>query len=451
MHLLHLTSAAAPPALTATSAALANVLIASLWQGVLLTVVVALSLRLLPGLSAAVRSAIWTAVLLLLILLPALPLALPHSGAPNPGILHAEDALSFALVGLWAAASLFRLAQLSSSALRLRDILRRAQPLDASSEVMDVLAATNRRVLLCSSHDVDRPSVAGFVRPRILFPYDLLAELSEAELAQIVLHETEHLRRYDDWINLLQQICLVLFPLNPALVWLNRRLSLERELACDDGVLATTRARKAYAACLARVAENTLIRRSAALVLGLLGTWTRKPELASRVDRILATPAKAMTRAQMRFASGTVLAGILAAASVLAHSPRLVSFGPDASSGAQAESEPVSAPPLSDMGAFRPTLAKAVMPAHGQTLRPAVAPARATLGLHHRRSRLIARRASKRQLAPWVVMTSWQQPATAQAQQTPVPMVRMTTVVFQDSQTWLTAVAVRDGWIVVQL
>ncbi len=64
-------------------------------------------------------------------------------------------------------------------------------------------------------------------------------------------------------MNLLQKIALVLFPLNPALLWVDRRLSLERELACDAGVVASTAAPFDYAHCLTRLAEHRLHRRSA--------------------------------------------------------------------------------------------------------------------------------------------------------------------------------------------
>ena len=90
---------------------------------------------------------------------------------------------------------------------------------------------------LCTSDEVARPSVLGFFRPRILVPPALLEALTPQELQQVVLHEMEHLRRGDDWTNLLQKIGLVLFPLNPVLVWVERRLCAERELACDDRVM----------------------------------------------------------------------------------------------------------------------------------------------------------------------------------------------------------------------
>ena len=90
----------------------------------------------------------------------------------------------------------------------------------------------------------------GFFSPRILIPEELFERLTTMELEQIVLHEMGHLRRADDWMNLVQKIGLVLVPLNPALLWIERRLCFERELACDDAVLRSTRAPKAYATCL---------------------------------------------------------------------------------------------------------------------------------------------------------------------------------------------------------
>ena len=58
----------------------------------------------------------------------------------------------------------------------------------------------------------------------------------------------EHLRRRDDWVNLLQKVSLVLFPLNPVLDRIEKRLCMERELR-DETVLRFTQAPKAYASC----------------------------------------------------------------------------------------------------------------------------------------------------------------------------------------------------------
>ena len=138
----------------------------------------------------------------------------------------------------------------------------------------------------------------------------------------MVIHEMEHLRRGDDWTNLLQKLALVLFPLNPALVWVERRLCAERELACDDRVLHAGSGRKAYALCLTHLAEYSLVRRGFALVLG---AWERRPELVRRVQRILYQPARTMGRKPALAVCGTLLAGIFGCTLTLAHAPQLVS------------------------------------------------------------------------------------------------------------------------------
>ncbi len=52
----------------------------------------------------------------------------------------------------------------------------------------------------------------GFFAPRILIPEWLYLRLTPGELEQVVLHEAEHLRRRDDWTNLLQKLAWFCFP-----------------------------------------------------------------------------------------------------------------------------------------------------------------------------------------------------------------------------------------------
>jgi hypothetical protein len=268
---------------------------------------------------------------------------------------------SLAIAALWLAASLLRTASLAAHAVRMRRLWNSAIPVAATGFNTSLLSATAavdppaehyclgapsfRRSLakgwdamslslgrinvalrapaeLCVTTDLDRPCVIGFFRPRILIPAWLLNRLTPPELEQIVLHESEHLRRMDDWTNLLQKLCLVVFPLNPALWWLERRLCAEREMACDDGVVGQTQAPRAYAACLAGLAEKGLQRRQAALSLG---AWQRRPELAERVHRVLRRP-PVLSPAASAVSVALVGCGLLAGTFALAHSPQLVAF-----------------------------------------------------------------------------------------------------------------------------
>ena len=94
----------------------AAALIAAIWQGAILAAVVALTLRLLPGVSAATRSLLWTATFALLIALHFLPAVHPASVTAPAHLLHFAPAWSLALAVLWFALSFFRAPSSFSSA-----------------------------------------------------------------------------------------------------------------------------------------------------------------------------------------------------------------------------------------------------------------------------------------------------------------------------------------------
>jgi beta-lactamase regulating signal transducer with metallopeptidase domain len=425
-------------------------LVASIWQGLLIAGLAALFLRLLPGLTASARSAIWTAVLLIVIVFPGLSLFVHHA-SPSPlaqtNWLHASDRWCFALLILWAVVSLLRASQLIGSAFRIHSLAKHAHAVTPSKSVAALLRASHRRIELCSSTEVDRPSVAGFFRPRILLSPELLTKLSATELEQVVLHEMEHLRRYDDWTNLLQKLSLALIPLHPVLLWLDRQMCLQRELACDDSVLRQTHARKAYAACLARLAEDSMIRRGVSLALGALGNRERTSELANRVHRILHAPEKKMSRGVIWCSTAVLLATVFAGASALSRTPQLISFTSSERPLVSAQSiyvphfEPASFHPANRFGQFtaRPALFKTVMP---QRRPPSILPAVARKRNHPERlaKNILLRRSRPSQ--PYFALTAWQSASMP---------VGWSTAVAGDTQILYAAVPMRDGWLIIQL
>ena len=325
---------------------IAQAFIAGLWQGLILVLAVALILRLLPQVTATVRFAVWgfafaLAVAMPLLHLPAASILTPHKASVT---VQLRAGWGVAIAAVWAIFMLVRSAQLLMHTLHLRRIWRRAQPVPVEGVVYALLQRSGRRTIdLCISTDVDSPSVIGFLSPRLLIPEWLFAKLTPLELQQIVLHECEHLRRGDDWMNLLQKVGLTLFPLNPALFWLDRRLSLERELACDAGVVSSTAAPFDYAHCLTRLAEHRLHRRSIALTLS---AWSRQSELAQRVHQLL-RPARNMSPLQARFSVALICLGLCIGAIQMAKAPRLFSFTDVAVSTPIAESASATPSPAS--------------------------------------------------------------------------------------------------------
>ncbi|MFT4113782.1 M56 family metallopeptidase [Silvibacterium sp.] len=309
----------------------ASALVSATWQGAVLAAIVALCLRLAKGIPPAARSLLWTATFTLAVLLHLTPFllhapAVPHSGTVLPhAALHVDARWSLAITGLWLSAALFRLTQLAQSWVALRRIARSAQPVELHALPVHLLQAGRRTAQLCVSEEVDRPSVLGFFSPRVLIPAALYQQLTATELEHIVLHEMEHLRRRDDWVNLFQKLALALFPLNPAMFWVERQLSADRELACDDHVLARTHARKTYATCLVNLAEHSMLRRRLSLALG---AWERRSELARRVLRILNQGETRVTTRRLRAVTAMLVAAMVGGTVELAREPRLVAFTP---------------------------------------------------------------------------------------------------------------------------
>jgi beta-lactamase regulating signal transducer with metallopeptidase domain len=275
----------------------AELLIASIWQGLLLTALAWAALKLAPGLRASTRFTLWMIVFTLVALLPCFALgravfgdhAFFASAVPQAGFsLRLNSAWAFAIEGLWVLASLLSLARLFASGRQMRTLWRSSTPvpfheLDAELQSV-VVRGGSRPVEVRLSDAIDAPSVLGFFRPAVIMPRSLWNELAPSELKQIILHEMAHLDRGDDWTNLLQKLLRAFCPLNPALFWAERHLSLEREQACDDAVLDAAGNARAYATCLTKLAENRLVKRAALLAPGF---WKRHSELAGRVENIL--------------------------------------------------------------------------------------------------------------------------------------------------------------------
>jgi hypothetical protein len=291
-----------------------------------------------------------------------------------------------------------------------------------------------------------------------------MERLTAQELRQVVLHEMEHLRRADDWTNLLQKLALVLFPLNPALQWVERRLCAERELACDDGVLSSSCGRKAYAICLMRLAEHSMLRRSLSLALG---AWERQSELVQRVHRILRRPNKAMSGRRTMVLTGSVSLCVLACALGLARSPQLVRFAPAEEAMAQSMAQASLLPgqdslQSQDLREATPVqfgahaqLVKAVMPERPLQLIQSVSTAKPpSIAKPVRRNAVM--RSPKRPSPPsqraWIVMTEWSNSEIAPqliftVQQTNGTSLKRT----QGDSPSYTAIPLPNGWLIVEI
>ena len=190
-----------------------------------------------------------------------------------------------------------------------------------------------RPVDLCVSDQLRVPTAIGFTKPIVAIPTWTMGELSTNELNAILLHELAHLRRRDDWTNLIQKILGAVLFFHPAVWWIEKKLALEREMACDDLVLAQAQATspRAYAECLVVLAEKSYLRRGIALAQAAVD---RVRQVSLRVTQILDVNRPSATRV-WRPAPALVAGMSVVCLVALSNAPtRLVSFesGSNASS-----------------------------------------------------------------------------------------------------------------------
>ncbi len=97
------------------------------------------------------------------------------------------------------------------------------------------------------------PGVFGIVRPELILTRKLLEEFTSEELDLVLIHELFHIKHRDNLWAQLQVVILCLFWFHPLVWWLNRRITLECEKACDEAVIKYSGGKKSYASAIYKV------------------------------------------------------------------------------------------------------------------------------------------------------------------------------------------------------
>lgn len=136
---------------------------------------------------------------------------------------------------------------------------------------------------------VSVPVVVGLLRPMILLPASLATGLTPRQLEAVLVHELAHVRRFDLAIQVAQRLLEAVLFFHPAVWWLSRRISLERENACDDLALHAECNRLEYAEALVRLAEQCLAlqRHPSAPAASVAATGRDASHFKQRVLRLL--------------------------------------------------------------------------------------------------------------------------------------------------------------------
>jgi beta-lactamase regulating signal transducer with metallopeptidase domain len=300
--------------------------------GTLLAVAVWFLLQLFPKRDSRTNFAVWFSTLLATALLPILSFYRePVGSAESHTALTVSTSVAWYIFVAWATVTLAGLARVILATFHVRRLRANAVPVDMESLPADVRslveeAQKSRPVSVLVSESLEVPTAIGFRNPAVIFPAWMLETTPAEELKYILLHELAHLRRRDDWTNLAQKVLKAMLFFLPSVWWIERRLSLDREMACDDAVLAHSGTPRRYAECLARVAERSFLRRQLALAQAAVG---RVYQLTERVTMIL-DPDR--PRATQLWKPAIPLVMVLAGLCALPASftPELVGFADDA-------------------------------------------------------------------------------------------------------------------------
>ena len=226
---------------------------------------------------------------------PATNATLPSRATPSSSSV-APSWITIARL-VWMGGAILLLLQLTVSLRRLYRIRRDGLPWTERRELMQSLATEcgiRRSVEVLLHEGILAPLTYGIWRPAILLPCEA-SEWSEADLRRAIVHEMEHVRRGDWFIQLAARVTCAFYWFHP-LVWVAFRwLSLHAERACDDAVV--------------RSAERTEYAEQLVLLAGRLSKAHAQPALGMANRSDLSTRVSALLDGSQRRGRAGLLAG----------------------------------------------------------------------------------------------------------------------------------------------
>lgn len=186
------------------------------------------------------------------------------------------------LLAVWLLGAILSLLPLIGGLVARRRLLRQSRPFNFRLVAeLSARLRLRRSVATFESPESVVPMTWGCIRPTVVLPH-AWREWSEDRQRCVLLHELAHVKRLDVVYQLIGRITVVLYWFNPLAWYALRRLRIERELACDDCVIAAGERASTYAGELIQVAR---FYRPQRLALGI--AMTRSARLDQRILAIL--------------------------------------------------------------------------------------------------------------------------------------------------------------------
>jgi uncharacterized protein (TIGR03435 family) len=239
---------------------------------------------------------------------------------------------SAVLFAVWIAGTAFFLLRMVFGLQQVRALRQFGLPWRDGQSMVNQLAmdaGIHRRVELLLHQSLPAPVTCGFIRPAIVLPPDTLVWDAD-DLNRAIVHELEHVRRFDWTSHCLARIACAVYWFHP-LVWVAwRQFELEAERSCDDAVLARSEA-TAYADQLLGLARRlSAAHKSPALAMA------NRSDLSARVGSVL-DGRRSRGRASALLAA---VACAVAVTIVLAMSPLRMVAAPQSSTPAASQNIP---------------------------------------------------------------------------------------------------------------
>lgn len=215
------------------------------------------------------------------------------------------------LTAIWASGLLCLLALWVLRWRQLRRMVREADDIPGMGDVPVMSSASSLE-----------PGVIGILDPVVVFPRTMIECLSQTEFASLLEHEKAHLERRDNLLSVLQMLVEGLFWFYPPVWWLGARLVQERELACDEHVVAAGHHPRTYAESILKACR---------LCLGsplICAAGVSRRNLKGRIERIVSrqiyAPLNGLQKFLLAWIAATVLLGPVCAGLVMPQVPKAV-------------------------------------------------------------------------------------------------------------------------------
>ena len=191
------------------------------------------------------------------------PLLLSQPFATQPQFEGVQNALYCTLTLIWLTGFIFFTARWWGRNLRLVRTIRAGRRIGSGRETRALKRVRswlllNREVEVVVSSQFTEAGLWGIRKPVILLPEGATSQLSDDELAAVLMHELVHLERRDNLVVFLQRALTCLLWFYP-LTWLiDRKLVEERERACDEEVLRLRQSPETYVSGILKVVRACL-------------------------------------------------------------------------------------------------------------------------------------------------------------------------------------------------